>query len=367
MSDITLIVGGARIPIRDLGEQKINEQFKNLYSAYFSNGVFNNREFLLASHEYFDRHSKFQEHDAYFNNFIPIWLSFFQRGDIKEAKEIWLLALRVAWDWEKKMSKDIHKGTPYYFLGGSCILWKRFEKGFLLMHQAVKEDERIPNPKAPAELFVTLDYSVEAQYFREIIQKVADFLEGYLRRYSGQIDLEKLKNSFLKENELKETVFSFVYNLFRIYYVQSDIDAKLKKNDFASLLETEIVFSLCRVIENVIKKKNSTEKDLFKHILFISRKGGLTLNQIKMGQISNSFKNDFPQTLQNILNSNYTFSDGSAMSDIEKSLTIVYGFRNFGAHEIENQPLIYENFEKIVEHVMNSLFFCIEKLYLSSA
>jgi len=52
------------------------------------------------------------------------------------------------------------------------------------------------------------------------------------------------------------------------------------------------------------------------------------------------------------------------VQSIEEDLTITYGFRNFGAHRIEDQPVVYKNFDKISERILNALFFSIEKLYI---
>ncbi len=42
----------------------------------------------------------------------------------------------------------------------------------------------------------------------------------------------------------------------------------------------------------------------------------------------------------------------------------IYGFRNFGAHKVEDQPVVYQNFDEISRRILNALFFSIEKLYI---
>jgi len=80
--------------------------------------------------------------------------------------------------------------------------------------------------------------------------------------------------------------------------------------------------------------------------------------------LSNAFKSNFSNTLQSLLSSQYRFQDRTAPQSIEEDLTITYGFRNFGAHRIEDQPVVYKNFDKISERILNALFFSIEKLYI---
>jgi hypothetical protein len=39
------------------------------------------------------------------------------------------------------------------------------------------------------------------------------------------------------------------------------------------------------------------------------------------------------------------------------------GFRNFGAHKVENQPMIHQNLHRVVQRCVNTIFFTIESLH----
>src|SRR6202030_4705672 len=80
--------------------------------------------------------------DSYFENYNGLWLHYMNMGKYGEAiKVLTVYALTIAWGWEKKTGKRLHKGTPYYFLAVSKIAMDALDEGFLLMHHALEEDK----------------------------------------------------------------------------------------------------------------------------------------------------------------------------------------------------------------------------------
>ena len=103
--------------------------------------------------------------------------------------------------------------------------------------------------------------------------------------------------------------------------------------------------------------------EIFRTPKFLSSRSSLNLNDQKIGELNNSFKDNFSNTLQKLLSSQYQFQDETKLQPIEEDLAITYGFRNFGAHKVEYQPVIYQNFDEISRRILNALFFSVEKLY----
>ena len=68
--------------------------------------------------------------------------------------------------------------------------------------------------------------------------------------------------------------------------------------------------------------------------------------------------------MQELIKSQYKFQDGTTPQPIEEDLATIYGFRNFGAHKVEDQPVVYQNFDEISRRILNALFFSVEKLYI---
>jgi len=311
-------------------------------------------------------------HDEFFSTFTIFWRVFLHQNRFISAEKVWDFTLRVAFEWESKnKGKRIHKGTPYYFWGVTCILNGDLEKGFLLMHQALEEDKRTHKtkiPGTPAYYFVTLNYEKQNQFFRPKVEEIALFVNEKLNNYSssrgGTLTLSAFKSKFLEDSELQEEVFYFVFEAFQLKKILTEIDKKLKENVFSSLLQANIIFDFCLIVDNVLKQKNPNQWKFTDHLKFLSSKSSLNLNDQKIGELNNSFQNDFSNVLQNLLSSLYYFQDGTTPQPIEEDFSITYGFRNFGAHKIENQPVIHQNFDAIAERILNALFFTIEKLYL---
>ncbi|MFZ0966199.1 MAG: hypothetical protein WAN82_06185 [Candidatus Bathyarchaeia archaeon] len=322
------------------------------------------------ANQFFKAGQSAAEHDNFFGRFTPIWLDLVQKRRYFEAISFLNEPLVVAYKWES-MNKPhtIHKGTPYYFLGVTAILNNELENGFLLMHQALEEDKRLsPNaiPKTPAYFFVTLDYKEQGQFFRQKVEEISDYLAGridtYVNKRNGTLTLEQFKAKFLECLDLNEEVFLFVFVLFETHKMILGTNERLKKNPFSSLIHARILSNLCIIFDKTVEHKHPDKgsRPLFisDEIIFLSKKATSSIDDAAKGEINHDFQVDFSKTLRELLGSTYRLS----LSDIENDLAIAYGIRNFCAHKIEDQPVLYNNFDELCQRLMNALFFALEKL-----
>jgi hypothetical protein len=178
-----------------------------------------------------------------------------------------------------------------------------------------------------------------------------------------KMTLSDLRVRFLRNSLLEEQAFLFVFEIFHLKKLLAESNLGLAHNDFVSLLHAETIFELCIILDNVIRKKNPAKGQYIDHLAFLSSMMSLNLTKDRLGKINGCFKNDFPKKLTDLLRSQYTSPDGANIQGIEEDLVITYGLRNFGAHEIQNQPEISNNLEAIVQRCMNSIFFTITSLY----
>jgi len=358
--------------------QALHDIFGMLNKFYFSgkqtllfNLLYN--EIQKTANSYLQPGQSHVDQDMFFNQFTVVWEDLIKKRRYEEAKEIWNIALRLAFEWENNNKPHmIHKGTPYYFLGVSEILNNELENGFLSMHQALEEDKktlRSQTPSTPAYFFVTLDYTKQAQFFRfkveEIARYLSDRIDEYRRTRSGGLNISDFKTKFLECTDLSEEVFLFVYLLFELKRLVLETDDRLKQNVFSSLLHTKILFDVCLVIEKAIEYKNPKSsvrgaRLYFRdEVKFLSRKASLSLGKSTIGQLNADFGTNFEKTLSDILISKYSLK----RSKIAKDLAVAYGIRNFAAHKLENQPVIYQNMKELSQRLLNALFFSIEKLF----
>lgn len=353
----------------------LNEQFKNLHKAYLSGGTFEWNKLENSSHDFFDdTYDDYKKVDSYFNNFTPVWKSLLSQGLFGKAEEVWKDSLRIAIEWEENNDARIHKGTPYYFWGMTSILSGQIDKGFFLMHQALEEDIKTHGdqaPPTPARYFVLLNPEKQRQAFRRRVVEISDFLKSFLEKYRSQrnqsLNFTDFRSSFLEEVELKETAFSFVYDLFKFEWILKRTGRIKMSHAFGSIYQASLLFSLCRDIENLLsyKYQGSANRPTFYNYVCeeLSPQGGMRLNKDNVGKINHDQQSNFESTVKKLLTGAYQFDDGTSPVPMEADVGIAYCFRNFGAHSIGDYPVIHENFEEIAERILNVLFLTLETLY----
>ncbi len=134
-AQIRIQVGQTSLEIEDLGAA-MNAEFASLYREALAAIDWTRHD--QAASVYFDQHSSFAYHDAYFNNLTILWNPLMQEMSLTRAVQFWHERIAVASRWEDAHGPArIHKGTPFYFLGVTHILSGNLERGFLSMHRAL--------------------------------------------------------------------------------------------------------------------------------------------------------------------------------------------------------------------------------------
>ena len=365
---ITINFGNTKIDLIDLGHN-VNDQFVSWYQSMFGVPAIDMESFKTNSHAYFNsvenEEKNFKKHNSYFNNFTPVWISLVNQKRFVEAEDVWKEALDMALEWEKERSLRVHKGTPYYFWAVTCFLNEDLEKGFWLMNQALIEDIltfRQEEPDTPSKFFLYFDESQQQQFFRTKLSQIKEFLDkklidNYSTARSRVFDYSLFENKFLKNQQIsKDVKFHFNLNVFRLERVLKQQKPN-ERNTVASLIYLEIIFDLCRVFEYLIK--NQTRENFLEDTRDLAKKynSAILLNNFNFG--SDFHTSNLMVSLQKVLDNTYTINN-NLPDDLEKDILICYGFRNFGAHKIEENKLIVNNFENIIKSIINSIFLAIE-------
>lgn len=349
---------------------KLTNEFENFYDSYFKNKIYRINNLKKASFEYFSK-CKFNSasHDAYFNNFNHLWLDSLQKGDYLRAKNIWYIALEIVNFCERKIKNHIHKGTPFYFLGVTCCLMGDTENGFLYMHQALDEDYKTTKedaPKTPSLSFVTLDFENSGQFFRDYLLNLLGFLKEYINEFNElfnkNLDEVFIRRRFLEVVENKYISFLFCYSLARLKDFREK-ETISKNNEFAGLVELDLLFNFLLVIEESIKEKSKTGRFFSNQLNFLNKLEDINIPSGKIHILSDSFRDDFPKTLITMLNGTFIFDDATRLNNIERIFGILLGLRNRAAHDISQGKHIYQHFEALHRLTLFGLFFIIDQLY----
>jgi hypothetical protein len=203
--------------------------------------------------------------DKLSTRFAQIWKVYNSLSKHLEADNFWDGPLNLYAKWEEVNNSKIKVITsPYYFRGMSAIAYGNIERGFMFFHQAFEGDLKegfSPYNKdnhSPAWLFVTFNYSDPRQAALPLIKPYADWLRQLLSNYQinnrGVLSFNSLRKRILVKSRLRETTFSFTYEVFRSKYLLL-YPQEFRSSQFASQLSLDILFSLCRIGEVWLKTK----------------------------------------------------------------------------------------------------------------
>ncbi|MFA5771318.1 MAG: hypothetical protein WC974_01105 [Thermoplasmata archaeon] len=413
-------IGGRTFSLFDFGKS-MNEQFLTFYVDYFYQNIFAKHLLDNFEKQMLDTLTEINKDESVsvvkqnrlFENFMDMWEDLIFQRRFKDAEKLWRYVLEIATKWEDQHpdAAKIHKGTPFYWWAGTCILNGELEDGFLLMHKALEEDrgpyDKENNrytgsyadciEKSPAFKFVTLDYESSYQYFRDEVRRIRDFVnEKLLSEYNKQspdYKIDTLRNNFLgksdffKDEKLLGVIFYFVFEMFVLDKLFKDTGKRMKDSHFGNLMETTILFDLCFLIENVIRmqkkypKNTEVQESIGPLIEFISAKKELCLGKDstysyidkKDGKkklkkilyaIGIEFNDDLSSIVEKLLDTKYKFKYvDDQLNVFERNLALVYYIRNFGGHRIEKKDIINKKFDDILNGVLCVMFYGIENLY----
>jgi hypothetical protein len=174
--------------------------------------------------------------------------------------------------------------------------------------------------------------------------------------------LSEFRAQFLITPPSLDVVFLFAYTLGR-FFLLSTIPEYALHSGFAGQLETNLLFDLILVIDVIIRARNPNQRDFSMQAIFLSRQGGLGLNQYMLQQqVNPAFQNDIEATLTDLLDGGYRFQDGTRPSPMAVDLAIAYGLRNYGAHNVSSVPTVWQRFLDIRQSLFNVLFLAVEVL-----
>ena len=383
------VVGG----FNDLGND-ITNQFKAFYNTFFALGLIQlTQDFLNESERtflLFDKKQRVSLGDAYFNNFTVVTGKLLSNGQYGAAFSLWTQILSFVKDWEKKnKSKRLHKGTPYYFSAVSSIMQNDFDAALISMHNALVED-KINNSnwdQAPGYFFMTLNDQNGNQYFKPFVDAMIGFIrdrldgqglekgkykKSYAKTRSGILTYPQFRSKFLDDKNISEEIkYYFVYSIIRIWHLRVLHKNKVGDKLMAPLIFNNALFSLLLVIDDLMKTWNNmaNRNYISEHVYEISKSEHWIHSSINKEKyiedldINNRLKSDFEQTCRDLIrykNGKYKTKSNRELGELESDFVLVYGLRNFSAHNIKSQEILWKNYTEILQSVLNCLFKVIE-------
>ncbi|MBU0978220.1 hypothetical protein KKF92_00095 [Patescibacteria group bacterium] len=376
-------------------DKDLTLEFEDFYRPFFTQGVINIPDsFIKTSEKVFSRFDKKQRialGDVYFNNFTVVTESLLVRKQYDVAFRLWTQILAFVKDWENKNKPSkLHKGTPYYFSAVSSIHQNDFDAALMSMHNALIED-KVNNPKwdeAPGYYFLTLNDQKPDQYFKPFVDGMVGFirdrLDGqgsqggkYKKHYyatrGGALTYRQFRSKFLDDKSVNEEVkYFFVYSIIRIWHLRRLHKSKVGDELMAPLIFTNALFSLLLVIDNLFKKWNNPGGSRWKfaaHLHELAKHEGWIPSSTTIKSymqdlnVTNRSGNDFENWCKDLAGDGgrkYRTQNGRKLSTIEADFVLAYGLRNFSAHSIKSQKILWNLYTGILQSLLNSLFKILE-------
>ena len=378
----------------DLGVE-MTDQFRAFYHPFFTRGVIKiTQPFIEASKRIFSNFDKKQRialGDAYFNNFTVITENLLANRQYDVAFRLWTEILAFVKEWEENNKpKVLHKGTSYYFSAVSSILQNDFDAAIMSMHNALIED-KLNNPKwdeAPGYWFLTLNDQKPNQYFKPFVDGMIGFIrdrldgqgieqgrykKSYQAKRGGTLTYPDFRNKFLDNKSTNEELkYFFVYSIIRIWHLRRLHKSKVGDSLMAPLIFTNALFTLLLVLDNLLKSWNNSRQRRWKfsdHLIEIAKQESWGNSQQNAQQylddleVNSRRDTDFGKWCKELTGYNgqtYTTRGNRTLETLEHDFVLAYGLRNFSAHSVKSQSVLWENYTEVLQAILNCLFKTIE-------
>jgi hypothetical protein len=294
--------------------------------------------------------------------------------------QFWREILVITKTWEDVSGTMIHKGTPYFFLAENYLLTGDRDLAFMYLYNAISDDstwaEFAPSlhypDKSPAYLTATMtmgsnqmDYLVKQ--WRENLNKYIQKFNELFHRSFGLADFD---SKFLCNKQLSNVVYFFVFNFIYLYEITNYTESKSLQNQFSRLKTLDLIFNLCLIIDETLKKVESISKGKMVESHKIS--DGITwlcnsngwMKQEDLETFWNkenlNVANGEPDiVLPRLLSMTEQYKGNPVRKEVF-TLLIAYNLRNYGGHNISQQNVLTSKFDEIIEQLLISLFLCLD-------
>lgn len=312
--------------------------------------------------------------DYYFGMFTILWQYFLKHQRHMLGTTLWQHVCRIVWNWERKNNKKIHKGTPYFFLGGNLLFQGNVDIAFLLIYNAIEEDKRFSREyggdqelykNLPAYLFSSIvdnPHNFLYSFVQLLRNDIKTHIISYNKEYKKNFSFADFDKKFLKNDILEKEKYFFVYSMNNIKNSKNIIIKELENNEFSKLKNLDTVFNLCLIIDNILGKKINEKYISGKIKKLCSQKYNVSEQDCENIKKKLDFENNPENAIMSCLSLNYIYNGIPVKKEV-LNLIFIWGLRNYGGHKIESGNILIEKFEEILKLIFNGLFIILQEIY----
>ena len=317
--------------------------------------------------------------DYLFNRFAGIYKKYRDKKLIIHSAHVITQLLEKIWSWETaNFPAKIHKGTPFYFLADSFAKMGDWDSAFTFVFNSISQDKLafintsrpLNYKKSPAYMYATLVNNKHNFFYEPHIKDIRKWLIANLfeyRKFSGiNLSYKDFESKFLRNDDLEEIVFLFVYQI--QYILRNPLKiTSLRDNAFNRLRNLNMLFTLCLIVDKVLEyryrslpmeKRKSLGKNMFN---FFNEKNWLNgeKNSSAICQTLLEGGTDFHRNpnliIPKILSGNIIYHWNLILEETGPLLMVWY-LRNYGAHKMKGQRILISEFPNIIKFVIYALF-----------
>lgn len=321
--------------------------------------------------------------DCYFENFKPVWDASQQRN-----AALWESVYRIVKQWEEGSGFRLHKGSLLYCWATSHVLSGDVPLGFILLNRAVDEDRwhivhPIPDRYAgfdqstPALDFISFR-SRSADHLYPFLRTMKEFVEERLRVYrevAGH-DLRSADVASLffatTDRELEDLKLFFAYTIVRLMELEK-VHGMFDVADerMAPMILYDTLSDMIVIVEEILRiallltQERSTQLTFINYLQELAVTYAWTADTKHYHATVNNAhltRKNFQEVIAALLGGSYRTKEGRALQELERDLVLAYQLRNFSAHTVRSQKVLWDRFPEILQAIMNCFFLGIEQL-----
>jgi len=306
--------------------------------------------------------------DYFFNSFTPITYALSWTNSSSKIEFLWAKLLEGVFEWEEEKSKSVHKGTPYFFLGGELLIQGNFDLAFIYIHNAIEEDMKISEKSngssnyknAPAYLTASL-IDDKKNYLFQLVdtmrKEIGEYLVLFNQESNEKLTLQDISLKFLQNDRFEEEKFWFIRTFFKAIQMRDTIE-KLIDNDYSRLQNLNIIFSLCLVTDAILEERYQEGKFYNNIIKLLQEKNWMAKSEFD--DLTKYINAEKPDTIiPELCSPPDILWGGRPLPENIKSMIIARQLRNYGGHNLEKQYVTTFRFEDILKELMFSFFVAI--------
>jgi len=265
-------------------------------------------------------------------------------------------------EYEKLNAVQLHKGTPFMFLGSYYLFQEAYNKAFSFFSACIEEDKRfstqvgIPQLYKKSPSYKTISLSEEKDNFLAfylhtyVIVQLNFKLDKYNLLFpNNQINYSELKTKFLESDSIEHVKLAFSQQVMEMYSTGKDIP---DNNDFMTIRNVGMLLKFCLIIEETLKTTSQ-----FSTCRFISNCAMQAITQRPYDKPTEDifrligFESNFDAAVQTCI------TEITQNHSINHLWYLVWGVRNYSAHNLKNNKILVNKFIEITDCLFYLLFY----------